>query len=241
VQGFTRAGTEVSIESSRLTDSSMTARPDIGRHAGTCAHGAGTGSHQADIYLRAGDGPPRLQVRLPGMSDTGTTLPSVSSLLKWARGESEHERPHEQPASVAKRPFSKLGAGDNSIPAPLTSASIQRAMEELPQGAGVALESCLTAFKVSSSLPRAIDFATPYEFALRRRRLFAFVCVGADARLHVLFVRPRALAMLTCERALRVASLADQAIVGSRVCGVCTDARVAKPCSRRSVPRDHGR
>jgi hypothetical protein len=186
----------------------MTARPDIGRHVGTCAHGAGAGSHQetrADIYLRAGDGPPRLQVKLPGMSDTGMTLPSVSSLLKWARGESEHERPHEQPVAVAKRPFSKLGVGDDTIPAPLTAASIERAMEELPQGAGVALESCLTAFKVTDSLNAESQnrslVAGTYEFALPCRRLFAYVCGGSGREIACLVhasSRPCAADMRTC-------------------------------------------
>ena len=186
----------------------MTARPDIGRHVGTCAHGAGAGSHQetrADIYLRAGDGPPRLQVKLPGMSDTGMTLPSVSSLLKWARGESEHERPHEQPAAVAKRPFSKLGAGDDTIPAPLTAASIERAIQELPQGAGVALESCLTAFKVTDSLnaetQNRLLVAGTYEFALPCRRLFAYVCGGSGREIACLVhasSRPCAADMRTC-------------------------------------------
>ncbi len=174
------------------------------------------------MYLRAGDGPPCLQVRLPGMSDTGTTLPSVSSLLKWARGESEHERLHEQPAAVAKRPFSKLGAGDDTIPAPLTAASIQRAVEELPQGAGVALESCLTAFKVSAQ--NRLLVAGTSEFALRCRRLFAYACGGSGREIacHVhASSRPRAADMRACRARLVSCSPSD--------------------CRKQSLWRLHGR
>jgi len=70
-------------------------------------------------------------------------LPSVSCVLKWARGQGEEKT--EKSASN-KRIFA--GVDEDVIPAPLTHDIIEQAIEELPQGACVALESCLTALKV---------------------------------------------------------------------------------------------
>ncbi len=144
------------------------------------------------------------------MSDAGTTLPSVSSLLQWARGAAEHERGAEQPPEHAKRTFSSLSAADaDGIPVPLTADIIQRATEELPQGASVALESCLTAFKVAALLsapPRCARHAATRrgEPAFGRRRVtracIHTYAVGGGARPCVLCatLHPCAVDMRPC-------------------------------------------
>ena len=84
------------------------------------------------------------------MADGATSLPSLSSVLKWVRREADAEasQPESPPASN-KRTISEVG--DDDIPAPLSAHIIHRAMSELPQGACVALESCINALKVSTA------------------------------------------------------------------------------------------
>ena len=87
------------------------------------------------------------------MTADGMALPSVSSLLQWARVAREAEpdvRVKNAPSSPSKRWFSDLGKA-TTVPEPLTPDIIHRASKELPQGASVALESCLTAFKVPTA------------------------------------------------------------------------------------------
>lgn len=95
------------------------------------------------------------------MTSCSESLPSVSSLLKWARGEGEHVAA-DSPAA-GKRSLSAF-LDDAAIPAPLTAAIVQRATDELPQGACVALESCLGALKVHDRHPQIrakLAFAHP--------------------------------------------------------------------------------
>lgn len=80
------------------------------------------------------------------MTAPDTALPSVSSLLKWARGEVlDHDGNPANPVASNEQPRSEV-AGE-ALPVPLTDAIIKCASEELPQGATVALESCVTAYK----------------------------------------------------------------------------------------------
>ena len=92
-------------------------------------------------------------------------LPSVSSVLKWARGHAEEQT--EKSASN-KRTFP--GVDEDIIPAPLTNDIIELALEELPQGACVALESCLTALKVD------FKFCSPP---------YSLSCLIAECKIHV--------------------------------------------------------
>jgi hypothetical protein len=85
------------------------------------------------------------------MTSPVAPLPSVSSVLQWARGHAEEQT--EKSASN-KRTFA--GVDEDIIPAPLTNDIIEQAIEELPQGACVALESCLTALKVDLLLAPVI-------------------------------------------------------------------------------------
>ena len=103
------------------------------------------------------------------MSSPTTALPSVSSLLKWARGEAEPEKKVDCTTATNKRAFSNL-VEEEKMPRPLTAAIIQRATEELPQGAGVALESCLTAFKVTIP-PCCFSPSAPCYFGHRLRSI----------------------------------------------------------------------
>lgn len=83
------------------------------------------------------------------MTAPDTALPSVSSLLKWARGEVlDHDGNPANPVASNEQPRSEV-AGE-ALPVPLTDAIIKCASEELPQGATVALESCVTAYKVNT-------------------------------------------------------------------------------------------
>ena len=134
------------------------------------------------------------------MTADGTALPSVSSLLQWARvaRDAEPNSQAETPIAVpSKRFFSELGAAGVSLPTPLTSDIISRASKELPQGACLALDSCLAALKVRPGvghvlfgLLHATGYAQtkmPSEFLildmLTIRSRFAF------ARRHVLLVQ----------------------------------------------------
>lgn len=99
------------------------------------------------------------------MTADGTSLPSVSSLLQWARvaRDAEPNSQAEPPiAAPSKRFFSELGAAGVSLPAPLTSDIISRASKELAQGACLALDSCLAALKVRPFVMQGLLRATGY-------------------------------------------------------------------------------
>ena len=186
-----RKGAYVGREADHRAESCAAALAAGGEQAHTRAHTFGA---RTEPVISLHCGPPRA-CELPAMSDAGTTLPSVSSLLQWARGAAEHERAPEQPPAPAKRTFSSLSAADaDGIPAPLTADIIQRATEELPQGAGVALESCLTAFKVVALLPAPLRCARHAATRTRIcfRPLACYVRVHTDIHMRWVGTRDRA-------------------------------------------------
>lgn len=186
-----RKGGQGGREADLRAESCAAALAAGGEQAHTRAHTFGA---RTEPVISLHCGPPRA-CELPAMSDAGTTLPSVSSLLQWARGAAEHERAPEQPPAPAKRTFSSLSAADaDGIPAPLTADIIQRATEELPQGAGVALESCLTAFKVVALLPAPLRCARHAATRTRIcfRPLACYVRVHTDIHMRWVGTRDRA-------------------------------------------------
>jgi len=85
------------------------------------------------------------------MTTPDTALPSVSSLLKWARGEvtpDNEPQPANTPAPNQTASKKRPAVDSITLPAPLTAEIIKRVSEELPQGAQVALYSCVSAYQV---------------------------------------------------------------------------------------------
>ncbi|EKX52465.1 hypothetical protein GUITHDRAFT_133552 [Guillardia theta CCMP2712] len=80
-------------------------------------------------------------------------LPSVSSLLQWARSENQNAAQRNFPLSfhlrgdVKVQQQSLLGGEGEWRGLPLPESVIDQAMQELPQGSRVALHSCIFAYK----------------------------------------------------------------------------------------------
>ena len=89
------------------------------------------------------------------MTTPETALPSVSSLLKLARCEvtpdnDDEPQPANTPAPNPTASKKRPAVVSITLPAPLTAEIIKRASEELPQGAQVALYSCISAYQVQN-------------------------------------------------------------------------------------------
>jgi hypothetical protein len=157
------------------------------------------------------------------MSSPGAPLPSVSSVLKWARGQVE---PVGQNPASNKRLIAAVD--EETLPAPLTNATIQRAIQELPQGACVALESCLTALKVK---PRP----APVRFSISEM----MVRVALDCARRFVALQPANMLCVCASVPVCVKNMcAVQEIIRFGVLGVCAIAHVAKCRAGSSIPAE---